>query len=249
VLEDGTAVSLAGAERFPMQSVYKFPIAMAALAQVDAGRLRLDQRIAITPGDFAGGVSPIRDAHPHGTTLPLEEVLHSAVSFSDNTASDVALAAVGGPAAVTAFLRGLEVDGVTVATSEKEMFAAHDVQYRNWATPDGMLALLRAFHAGRGLTTASRDRLRAWMVDTPTGPRRLKGALPAGTVVAHKTGTSGTTNGVTAATNDVGIVTLPDGRHVAIAVFVSDARGDEAAREGAIAGAARAAWDAWVTGR
>ena len=70
--------------------------------------------------------------------------------------------------------------------------------------------------------------------------------LPAGTVVAHKTGTSGTTDGITAATNDVGLVTLPDGRHLAVAVFVADARGDELAREGAIASLARAAWDAWA---
>ena len=246
VVEGGTVIALAGDERFPMQSVFKFPIAMAALAQVDAGRLRLDQPTTITPADFAGGVSPIRDAHPKGVTLPFEEVLHSAVSLSDNTASDVVLRTIGGAAAAQAFLRGLRIDGIAVVATEKEMGAAHEVQDPNDATPNGMVALLKAFHAGAGLTSTSRERLRGWMTDTPTGPRRLKGALPAGTVVAHKTGTSNTTDGVTAATNDVGLITLPDGRHLAIAVFVSDARGDEAAREGVIAGVARAAWDAWA---
>ena len=81
------------------------------------------------------------------------------------------------------------------------------------------------------------------MTETGTGAHRIKGMLPADAVVAHKTGTSGTAAGVTAATNDVGIVTLPDGRHLAIAVFVSDSTADEAAREGVIAKAARAAWD------
>jgi beta-lactamase class A len=247
VLEGGAPVALAGDERFPMQSVFKFPIAMAALAQVDAGRLRLDQPVAITPADFAHGVSPIRDAHPGGVTLPLEDVLRSSVAFSDNTACDVVLRVIGGPAAADAFVRGLGIDGIAIVASEKAMGAAHEVQYRNYATPNAMVALLRAFHDGRGLSAASRERLRGWMVDTPTGPKRLKGALPAGTVVAHKTGTSGTVAGVTAATNDVGLVTLPDGRHLAIAVFVADARGNEAAREGVIAGLARAAWDAWAT--
>ena len=83
------------------------------------------------------------------------------------------------------------------------------------------------------------------MTETPTGARRLKGLLPVGTVVAHKTGSSGTVNGLTAATNDVGIIQLPNGRYLAIAVFVSDSTADEAAREAVIAEVARAAWEFW----
>jgi beta-lactamase class A len=75
----------------------------------------------------------------------------------------------------------------------------------------------------------------------------LKGLLPPGTVVAHKTGTDGTFGGLTRATNDIGIITLPDGRHLAIAVFVRDSTADEATRERTIAAAARAAYDRWVT--
>jgi beta-lactamase class A len=67
--------------------------------------------------------------------------------------------------------------------------------------------------------------------------------LPAGTIVAHKTGTSGTVDGLSRATNDVGLITLPDGRHLALAVFVSDSTADEATREGVIARTAQAAWD------
>ena len=69
--------------------------------------------------------------------------------------------------------------------------------------------------------------------------------LPDGTVVAHKTGTSQTVNGVTAATNDVGLVTLPNGQHLAIAVFVSDSTANDTIREEVIAKVARAAWDEW----
>ncbi len=73
----------------------------------------------------------------------------------------------------------------------------------------------------------------------------MKGLLPEGTIVAHKTGTSGTRKGITAATNDIGIITLPNKRHLAIAVFVSDSPADEATRERVIAKIARAAWDKW----
>ena len=83
------------------------------------------------------------------------------------------------------------------------------------------------------------------MTESPTGPRRLKGLLPKDATVAHKTGTSGTRNGINAATNDVGIITLPNGRHVAIAVFVAESPADEAAREEVIAKIAKAVWDKW----
>jgi beta-lactamase class A len=81
------------------------------------------------------------------------------------------------------------------------------------------------------------------MTESTTGPQRLKGLLPVGTNVAHKTGTSGTEKGITAATNDIGIITLPNGKHLAIAVFVSDSPADEATREGTTAKIAKAVWD------
>jgi beta-lactamase class A len=84
------------------------------------------------------------------------------------------------------------------------------------------------------------------MMESIPGAKRLKGQLPAGTVVAHKTGTGGTRDGITSATNDVGIVTLPDGRHLAVAVFVSDSAADDATRDAVIARVAKVAWD-WAS--
>jgi hypothetical protein len=159
----------------------------------------------------------------------------------------VLLRVVGGAEAVTKYLRGLGVNGVIVATTEKAMAGNEFVQYRNWAKPQSMIDLLRVFQEGRGLSPSSRELLFKWMIETPTGPRRLKGLLPAGTVVAHKTGTSGTRNGLTRATNDVGLIALADGRHMAIAVFVSDSQAVETVREAVIAKIARAAWDFWST--
>jgi beta-lactamase class A len=119
-------------------------------------------------------------------------------------------------------------------------------QYRNSSTPRAAVALLRALYAGRGVSPPARDLLLDDLTASVPGPRRLKGLLPAGTAVAHKTGTDGTFNGLTRATNDIGIITLPDGRHLAIAVFVKDSTADEATRERTIALAARASFDAWT---
>jgi beta-lactamase class A len=227
-----------------MQSVYKFPIAMAVLAQVDRGKLKLDQKIRVEASDVLQG-SRILDEKSQGREFSLAELLKYMVSESDNTASDVLLRQVGEPRIVTEYLRGLGVNNIVVANTEKELGQDTAVQYRNYATPDAAVVLLRAFHEGKGLSKSSQALLLQLMTETTTGPKRIKGLLPDGTVVAHKTGTSSTVNGVTAATNDVGLVTLPNGRHMAIAVFVSDSGANDAVREEVIAKVAKAAWGAW----
>jgi beta-lactamase class A len=248
LIETGETATFHGADRFPMQSVYKFPIAMAVLHDIDRGLLRLDQTVTVAKADLVPPAlhSPIRDQHPNGATLSLRELLRYAVSESDGTASDVLLRLAGGESRATQYLRDLGIRGIMIATTEMEMSRDPSVQYRNWAQPDEMIALLRGFQEGRGLEPSSRTLLYDLMVHTPTGPNRLKGLLPEGAVVAHKTGTSGTAGGLTPATNDVGIITLPEGRHVAVAVFVSDSPANLAVRERVIARIARAAWDHWV---
>lgn len=247
VLETGESVALNAEQRFPMQSVYKFPIGMAVLAQVDQGKLKLEQKVRVEKSDFAlqRQHSPIRDANPQGVELSLAELLKYMVSESDGTACDVLLRLVGGPEVVTEYLRELDVNGIVVADTEKEIGQDKSVQYRNWATPEAAVVLLRTVHEGRGLSESSQALLLQLMTQTPTGLKRIKGLLPAGTVVAHKTGTSRTENGVTAATNDVGLITLPNGKHLAVAVFVSDSTANDAAREEVIARVARATWDEW----
>lgn len=252
IIEGGEAVSFNGSRRFPMQSVYKLPIGMAILRAVDDGRLKLAQKIFVRPEDLVPESlhSPLRDANPRGVEVTLRELVRLMIAESDGTASDVLLGLAGGPEKVTGYLRGLGVEGVMVATPERAMAQGDEqVQYQNWATPESMLVLLRALQEGRGLSRAGRALLLDFMFKSTPGPRRLKGSLPAGTPVAHKTGTSGTSEGVTRATNDVGLVTLPDGRHMAVAVFVSDTKADADVREGTIAKVARAAWDCWASSR
>jgi beta-lactamase class A len=250
IIEGGRVVSFDGERRFPMQSVYKLPIAMAVLREVDRGRLKLTQNVNVRPEDLVPERlhSPLRDNNPQGGEFTLRELVRLMIAESDGTASDVLLGLAGGPEKVNAYLRGLGVEGVNVETTERAMAQGDEqVQYRNWATPESMLVLLRALQGGRGLSRASRGLLLDFMLKSTPGPRRLKGMLPAGTPVAHKTGTSGTVEGVTRATNDVGLVTLPDGRHMAIAVFVSDTKAEADVREGVIAKIARAAWDCWAS--
>ena len=150
---------------------------------------------------------------------------------------------IGGPGNVMAFLEEIHVPGIQVVNYEKEIGRDWETQYRNWATPKGALALLLALQSKRGLSPESQALLLKLMTDSVPGAKRLKGELPAGTVVAHKTGTGGTQNGITSATNDIGMITLPDGRHLAVAAFVSDSTADDGTRDAVIARLTKAAWD------
>lgn len=247
VLETAESVSLNGSGQFPMQSVYKLPIGMAVLKQVDTGKIKLDQKVPVKKSDFVriGQRSPIRDKYPNGAELSVNELLQFSISESDGTASDVLLNFVSGPDAVMNYLDELGIKEVIVANTEKEFGQDRALQYKNWASPDETVALLRALHERRGLSEQSQTLLLKFMTESPTGPKRLKGLLPKGAIVAHKTGTSGTFNGVTTATNDAGIITLPNGRHIAIAVFVAESPTDEKTREEVIAKIAKAVWDKW----
>ncbi len=249
VLETGDTASFNGDQRFPMQSVYKFPIAMAVLDMVDKGKYSLDQTIRIPRAEIpARGYSPIREKYPKGdVSISLAELLRATVGESDNTGCDVLLRMTGGTKKADGYIRSLGVKGIAIATTEKEQQVADQtIQYRNWATPRAMTELLKIFYTGGALSDTSRALLVKMMIESTTGPKRLKGLLPAGTVVAHKTGTSSTENGLTPATNDAGIITLPNGQHAAITVFISDSRAGQADREAAIAAIARAVWDRWA---
>lgn len=249
VLETGETISLNPHEHFPMQSVYKLPIGMAVLNQVDAGKLKLEQKVMVTKSDFvsAGQASPIRDKNPGGVELSISELLRFAIVESDGTASDVLMRVAGGPGAVQKYLTELKITEWIVLSTEKDFSEDWQAQYRNWASPEGAVALLRAIHERRGMSEASQALVSKLMTESIPGAKRLKALLPAGTIIAHKTGTSGSRNGISAATNDIGIITLPNGRHLAIAVFVSDSPADEATREGVIAKVAKAVWDRFAS--
>jgi beta-lactamase class A len=245
VLEGEKIFEFRPAEQFPMQSVYKLPIGMAVLSEVDRGRLKLENTIHVDPREYvsSGQHSPLRDSHPKGADVMVAELLRLAVSESDGSASDVLLRVLGGAPVVMKYLQSLGVSEMIVR--DTEMSLGHDsaLQYRNWATPRSAIELLRAVGKAGTLSAGSQALLIQDMTGTTTFPGRLKGLLPPETLVAHKTGSSGTQSGIAAATNDIGIITLPDQRHLAVAVFVADSKADDAARDKAIASIARVAWD------
>ena len=247
LLETGNALSLNADQHFPMQSMYKLPISMAVLHAVDDEKLSLDEQIGVPKEDMAPAnmYSPLRDKYPGGATVTVRELIEYAVSQSDNTACDVLIRLAGGTDAIQQYLAAVGMKDMTVANPEREIQQNWQMQYANFASPNAAVMLLRNLHEGNGVSDAHRAVLLKFMTDSTTGPKRLKGLLPAGTAVAHKTGTSGTQNGITAATNDIGIITLPNGKHIAIAVFVSDSPADEKTREGVIAKIGKAVWDRW----
>jgi beta-lactamase class A len=250
VLETGEAALLNADEHYPMQSVYKLPISMTMMDQIRLDRHSLDEQIGITKEDMVrqGQASPLRDKNPNGGVFTIRELIRLALVESDGTASDVLLRVLGGPNAVQQYLSQIGVEDMKVVNTEKEMGTDWDVQYQNWATPVAAVDLLSYVaqqNAGEVDQSGGEFLLISDMKNAVTGPNRLRGQLPKGTVVAHKTGTSGTRDGITPATNDIGVIDLPNGNHLVIAVFVSDSPADEKTREGVIACIAKAAWDEW----
>jgi beta-lactamase class A len=245
-LETGHRFGARERERFAMHSVFKLPIAIEVLAQVDAGTLDLDRPVKLVAADRRAGVNAGLGARIP-TTLTVRELLETMLIDSDNTACDKLLGLLGGPAVVGARMARLGLPDIVVDRTEKELAAGRP---GDTATPAALAELLEKLARGQlGLQPERAALLGALLGRTATGARRIKAGLPDGTPLQHKTGTSPTRNGITAATNDVGVITLPDGSHLVLAVLVRDARADEAAREATIAGVARAAYDWAVADR
>lgn len=242
--ETRDTVSLNGQSPLVMQSVMKFPIALAVLHWVDTGKLSLDQTIKVRRHELNKTYSPLRDKYPDGGEFRLDTLLSYMVSKSDNNACDILLKKLDGPQTVQRYLLQLGIRGIAVRASEQDMASAWELQFTNWSKPIEMTRLLDLFYQGKLLSPKNTAFLMSLMEATTTGPNRLKGLLPAGTTVAHKTGSSGTSpEGLTPATNDVGIITLPNDKHIIISVFVCNSPDNEATRESAIAKIARAAYD------
>ena len=273
LLETGDTAELNGDAQFPMQSVYKLPIAMAVLYASSVGKLSLNQQISVRPADFVrtGVRSPLRNQFPQGGVFTIRELLAQAISESDGTANDILLEQAGGPAGVMDYLQKVGVGEMFVKDSEKDIFKDWDTQYRNSASPRATVELLRALNFGTGIAPDPREELLYRLKTSGPGYRRIKHLLPKDVEIAHKTGTGGTkpvdlpdaniaTNTprvkpsptpsgspqiMSSSTNDVGIIYLPNGKHILIAVYVADSTAPAFIREGTIAQIAKAVWDRW----
>ncbi|MBN3522045.1 class A beta-lactamase [Algoriphagus lutimaris] len=270
-LDSGLRVTLNGDETFVMASTYKVAIAVTVLRQVDEGKLKLTDLIDCPAEKMVAGPNPLVTYlfHP-GVKLSVANLIEPMITDSDNSATDFLLELVGGPEVVTQMLRSLGITDFRVDRYVSEIlrdfygleerlfqpfaevaYAKHpevlskladvNLDYekdpRDHTTPNAMLQLLLAIDNGTALSEKSREFLLSVMSRTTTGVKRLHGLLPKGTPVADKTGTIG---GVA---NDVGFITLPDGRRFAIAVFTNSSTTSEADRERAIAEVARSLYD------
>ena len=269
-LSSGLNVSINGDETFCMASAYKVAIAAKVMDLVDKGELSLDQMVDVPHDMYVAGEVAIAERFPYpGVQFSLANLIYPMITESDNTATDVCMGLVGGPAAVTENLRRLGIndfrvdrtvreilmdfyslpavtpEAVVEAISKNPALVAAQVDPnpnfeadpRDHTTPNAYLKLLLAIDGGTAMSPKSREFLLGVMSRTRTGAGRLRGMLPKGTPVAHKTGTVG---GVA---NDVGYITLPDGRRFAIAVFTNSSKTPDADRERAIAEVARALYD------
>jgi beta-lactamase class A len=217
-LDTGEAISINGDKAYPMASTVKVAVAAAYLAQVDHGRRSLDDRIG---------------------TQTARQLMEAMLIRSNNPATDALIRNLGGPASVQTWLSWNGLSNIRVdRTIARLLSDRRDLwDVRDSSTPNAMVEMLRKLDRGKVLAPASRQYLLGTMARCQTGKNRMRGLLSPLTPVAHKTGTL---NGLT---SDVGFITLPDGRRLAVAFF---ARGGSD-RPRAIAEAARAIYDGFVT--
>jgi len=213
-LNSGKTVSINGDTAFPMASTVKLAVAAAYLSQVDYGRRTLDQRIA--------GKSAY-------------SLMEAMLVRSDNYATDVLIRDLGGPKTVQQWVNWHGLSGIRIDRTIAQLLSdRRDLRdTRDSSTPMAMIALLKKIETGNVLKPQSRSFLQTMMARCITGSNRIRALLPAGTRVEHKTGT------LTGLTDDVGFITLPDGRRIAVAIFAR--YGSDRPRT--IAEAARAIYD------
>lgn len=242
-------ISLNGDKHFPMQSVFKFHIALAVLAEVDKGNLSINQKVEIKkedllPEDFW---SPLRDEYPNGGVFTIAELIQYSVSHSDNTACDELIRLIGTPKTVETYFKKNNINDIQITYNEEQMQAKWENMFQNWTTPKAASQTLKLFYENKGnlLSKSSYDFFWKTNKETTTGKSRIRGQLPAETIVAHKTGWSGTNKetGITAAVNNIGIVFLPNGEYFIISVFVSESKESFDTNEKIIADIAKATYD------
>lgn len=232
--QSGRTAGYRGDERFPMCSTHKALSAAAVLAQVDRGKDRLDRRVHFSAGQVLP-YSPVTKAHAGNEGLTLAAICEAAVTLSDNTAANLMLDAIGGPAGFTAYLRGLGDVSTRLDRTEPTLNEALPGDPRDTTSPLAMAADLNRLVLGDALSAASREQLAAWLIAGKTGDARLRAGLPQDWRVGEKTGT-----GDHGTANDVGILWPPQRRPMIVTAFITGSNTMPEAQSVAIADVARA---------
>ncbi|MGH2665825.1 class A beta-lactamase, subclass A2 [Flavobacterium sp.] len=242
-------LSINGDKRFPMQSVFKFHIALAVLSEIDKGKLSLHQKVEISkddllPKDFW---SPLRDENPNGGTFTIERLIQYSVSHSDNTACDILIRLIGTPKTVEGYIKKSGINDIQITFNEEEMQKRWENMFQNWTTPKAASQTLKLFYENKNnlLSKSSYDFFWKTNIETTTALGRIRGQLPKEIIVAHKSGSSGTNKetGIMDAVNNIGIAFLPDGKYFYISVFVTKSHENSKTNDRIIADIAKATYD------
>lgn len=227
--EENGNFNIQSEERFAMCSVFKWVLAAAILQAVDQGKLKVAQEISYTKADLLE-YAPVTEMHVAKGRMTVGDLCSAAVSVSDNTAANLLLPLIGGPAGLTAFVRAL---GDTITRFDRNEPTLNDVtdkDERDTTTPAAMTQLLKTVFTGTVLKPASLSLLKDWMVATTTGKNRIPAGVPAGYVVGHKTGTAHTH------ANDVAVIWPgADKPPMFLSIFTTGGTLDDAGRDKVIA--------------
>jgi beta-lactamase class A len=232
VVDTGTGRVLAyrAHERFPMCSTFKTLAVAAVLRRVELSQEQLEHRIAYSEADLLA-YAPITREHVDDGAMTVAQLCAAAIEWSDNTAANLLLASLGGPATVTRYARTLGDFTTRLDRTEPTLNTAIPGDPRDTTTPDAMLADLHAVIVGSKLLTPSRLRLEGWMIACKTGATRLRSGLPRGWTVGDKTGT-----GENGTANDIAFIRRPARAPLLVAAYLTGAAAASgAARDAALA--------------
>jgi beta-lactamase class A len=210
-------------ERFAMCSTFKLLLAAAVMKRVEAGTLSLDDRLPVRAPDMVP-YAPITSTHVAEGSMSVRDLCAAAVTVSDNSAANILLAPIGGPAALTQFLRGIGDRVTRLDRTEVELNTNLPGDPRDTTTPQAMALSMEKILLGDMLSAQSRLQLTAWLRQATTGTRRLRARLPADWRAGDKTG-----NGANGAANDL-VIAWPPGRSAVIgAVYMSESKAEVSA--------------------
>ncbi|EIZ84447.1 beta-lactamase [Methylobacterium sp. GXF4] len=209
-------------ELFPMCSTFKVLAAACVLARVDAGTESLD-RLVTYGNDVLLSYAPVirKGLEAGGGTghMTVADLCAAALEWSDNSAANLLLTALGGPQALTLWLRGIGDTVTRLDRNEPTLNTALQGDPRDTTSPEAMRATLARLLLGPSLSAAARARLEAWMVASQTGFKRLRAGLPPDWTAGDKTGT-----GDHGTVNDVAILRPPGRAPILACVYVTGAQ-------------------------
>ncbi len=219
-LDTATGARLArrSGERFAMCSTFKCLLAAAVLAKADGGVVDLARRLSVAPKDLLAN-SPVTESHIREGALSIKALCAAAVEVSDNTAANALLTLIGGPQALTRYLRTIGDPVTRLDRFELSLNTNLPGDPRDTTTPDAMIATMRKVLVGNALSADSRTMLIEWLKNCQTGSQRIRAGLPKSWTVGDKTGT-----GANGAANDIAIVWPPMRPPLLIAAYCDNSR-------------------------